>query len=392
MATHMTRASLHGAPQGAPCNPERRPARSAGRLLLAAAVSLAAAACASHDAGPAAPVRGAVATFDARNAFTFALPEGGKEVQIWCVLPQDEPLQEVASLDVACPLAHEVTTDSQGNKVLYAHGPVPADGKFSLVTEFRVRRWEQMPRVDATRSRPYTAEETAKFAADLQANRNVALTPEIRQTARTIVGDETNPVAKAHRIYDWVLQNVDYWVKDPEHKKASPVGSAEYCMSTRTGNCTDFHSLWTALARSEGIATRMIYGSLFKTELDGGDRDASYHCWVEFWAPNLGWIPLDVAVADIYAGDFPTTDANAEKVRLTTPDGYRGAEPANVAFYFGGLDNRRVTFSSGRDLTLSPAPAAGPVNHLPKCWVELDGKPVAENAGWTRKFTYREVK
>lgn len=360
------------------------------RMLYLATVC-AVAACASGSPGARAPMKGKDATFDAKNAFDFAIPEGGKEVKIWMVLPQDDPLQEVSQLEIESPLAHEVTVDSEGSKVLYLHGPVPEGGKFAIATDFRVRRWEELPDVDSSKSRPYTNEELNRYAKDLEPNKNVVITDDIRRTAREACGAETNPVTKARLLYDWVLNNIEYWVKDPENKKASPVGSSDYCMTSRTGNCTDFHSLWAAMARAEGIPTRMIYGSLFKPELDGQDKDASYHCWIEFLAPEIGWVSLDVAVADIYAGDFPTTDANAEKVRLTTADGYRGAEPAKVEFYFGGLDERRVTFSVGRDITLSPPAAAGPVNHLPKCWVEVDGKPVAEKAGWTRKFTYRSV-
>lgn len=362
-----------------------------GRILYLAVAAFATAACASADAGARAPTRGRAATFDAKNAFDFALPEGGKDVRIWCVLPQDDPLQRVDSLAITSPLPHEVTTDSEGNKVLYLHGPVPAGGKFSVVTDFRVTRWEQVPTVDASETRPYTDKDLQMYARDLQPNKNVVITDAIRTTAREVVGDETNPVVKARKLYDWVLNNVDYWVKDPANKKASPVGSAEYCMTSRTGNCTDFHSLYAAMARAEGIPTRMVYGALFKPELDGQDKDASYHCWIEFFAPKIGWVPLDVAVADIYVGDFPTTEANAEKVRLTTADGYRGVEPAKVDSYFGGLDERRVTFSSGRDIMLSPPAVAGAINHLPKCHVELDGNAVEEKKGWTRKFTYRSV-
>ncbi|MBV8102403.1 MAG: hypothetical protein JOZ31_24935 [Verrucomicrobia bacterium] len=39
-----------------------------------------------------------------------------------------------------------------------------------------------------------------------------------------------------------------------------------------------------------GIPVRMVYGSLFKPTLNGVDSDASYHCWVEFFAP-LGISP-----------------------------------------------------------------------------------------------------
>jgi hypothetical protein len=53
------------------------------RPFLAAAALLAAA-CASEPAGDPPPVKGASATFAARNSFEFALPETGKDVQI-CV-------------------------------------------------------------------------------------------------------------------------------------------------------------------------------------------------------------------------------------------------------------------------------------------------------------------
>lgn len=73
-------------------------------------------------------------------------------------------------------------------------------------------------------------------------------------------------------------------------KRASPVGSTEYCLMTKTGNCTDFHSLYASLSRSAGIPTQIIYGSLLKPTLNGLDVDASYHCWVQIFAPNIGWV------------------------------------------------------------------------------------------------------
>ena len=173
--------------------------------------------------------------------------------------------------------------------------------------------------------------------------------------------------------------------------KASPVGSSEYCLSNKTGNCTDFHSLYAALARAASLPTRMIYGSFLKGPLAGQDKDQSYHCWIEFWAPELGWIPLDVAVADVFVDDFQVTEANAELVKLTTADGFEGPDEELVDYYFGNLDARRVTWNVGRDLALEPAPAAGPVNALPKALIEVDGVVLAEKAGWTRKLTFTEV-
>jgi transglutaminase-like putative cysteine protease len=205
-------------------------------------------------------------------------------------------------------------------------------------------------------------------------------------------------VKAARKIYDWVLDNIDYWVKDPANKKASPVGSSEYCLTTKTGNCTDFHSLWVALGRSAGIPSRIVYGSIFKPELAGKDSDQSYHCWPVFYATGIGWISQDVAVADIFHGTFPLNDANAEKVRLTTASGYSGPDEKLVNWYFGNIDDRRVVWSTGRDLKLDPPQAAGPVNALPKAYVEVDGVVFGEKSAdgktvqWTRKLTYTEAK
>src|SRR5439155_25496103 len=137
-------------------------------------------------------------------------------------------------------------------------------------------------------------EELATF---LVANHHVIIDDRVRKLAAEIVGDERNPVLASRKLYDWVLANIDYWVKDPKTKKASPVGSTEYCLTTKIGNCTDFHSLWTSLARAAGIPTRMVYGSFFKRELDGQDADQSYHCWPELYAPGLRWVPHGGAVA-----------------------------------------------------------------------------------------------
>lgn len=44
----------------------------------------------------------------------------------------------------------------------------------------------------------------------------------------------------------------------------------------------------------------------------------------------------------------------------------------------------------GRDLTLSPRQAGGPVNAIAKAYVEVDGQSVPDGKGWTRKLTFHE--
>lgn len=101
----------------------------------------------------------------------------------------------------------------------------------------------------------------------------------------------------------------------------------------------------------------------------------------------------EYCLADVFIGDFQSNANNEKLFRLTTGDGYRGGpDKAKIDYYFGNIDERRVTWSRGRDLALSPPQDAGPVNALPKADVEVVDKPGAEKEVWTRQLTFKEIK
>jgi len=331
------------------------------------------------------------ATFELRNEVKVKIPDGAQRVRIWMALPQDnDPAQHVRDLKIESPYAYRITRDSEGSRVLYVETTAPKEKEIAIVETFGLTRREIHDQIDASKARPLTDADRARFAKYLAANTHVVIDDEIKKLADEIVGTETNPVKASRKLYDWVLDNVDYWVKDPKNKKASPVGSTTYCLTFRTGNCTDFESLWASLARAKGIPTQIVYGSFLKPDLRAQDQDQSYHCWAEFYAPGLGWLHHDVAVADLYHGDFRVTPDNERLLKLTVADGVFGNDPAKVNYYFGNLDERRVVWSRNRDLTMSPRQDGEPVNALPKAYVEIDGKAHPEGAGWARKLTYRE--
>jgi transglutaminase-like putative cysteine protease len=116
--------------------------------------------------------------------------------------------------------------------------------------------------------------------------------------------------------------------------------------------------------------------------------DGSYHCWIQFFAPSYGWVPLDVSLANVYGKPFPLTEKNQKLVELTTATGYHGVDRSKVDYYFGNLDDRRVVWSEGRDLIMQPPQDAGPVNALTKMYVEIDGQ---QSLDWTRQLTYKEL-
>jgi len=328
------------------------------------------------------------ASFHVKNAFTVKVPQGAHEVRVWFAVPQEDAYSKITNFNVASDYPVRYDWDSWGNKVGYLQVRDATRPEISVTEEFDLTRTEMRNKIDPQATRPLTDAERAALSRYLEPSKYVIVNDKIKALAAQITSSETNPMLAERKIYDWTLQNIDYWVKDPDHLKASPVGSTEYCLGTKTGNCTDFHSLFASLSIAAGLPARMIYGSLLKPTLNGMAVDGSYHCWIEFYAPQVGWIPLDVSLANIYGKEFPLTDKNKKLVELTTATGYHGLDKSKIDYYFGNIDDRRVVWSMGRDLMMQPAQDDGPVNSLPKAYVEVDGK---QSTDFTRTFTYKEL-
>ncbi|MEO8426257.1 MAG: transglutaminase-like domain-containing protein, partial [Verrucomicrobiota bacterium] len=113
-------------------------------------------------------------------------------------------------------------------------------------------------------------------------------------------------------------------------------GDAVYACDARSGNCSDFHSYFIALARAAGIPARFAIGAAIPSERDAGGIDG-YHCWAEFFAEGKWW-PVDISEAD--------------------------KNSSLAQFYFGHHPANRFEFSRGRDLIVDPGPRSGPINFL----------------------------
>jgi len=306
------------------------------------------------------------ASFEIKSKFKVQPPKGAKSVRMWFTVAQEDAVSVVREFRLAADFPVQYFRDDWGNRVGYAEINSPAEGPSTIREEFGLTRTEIRNAIDPAKTRPLTIQERAALFVYLQPSTHVIVSDQLRPLSASIVGGETNPILASRKICDWTLENVDYWVREPDHLKASPVGSAEYCVRTKTGNCTDFHLLFASLAMAAGIPTRMVYGSLLKPTLNGVEIDGSYRCWIYFFVPNYGWLPLDVFLANIYSKVFPVTDKNKKLVELTAATGYKGLDPSKVDYYFGNLGERRVKWSMGRDLIMPPPQEDGPVNALAK--------------------------
>jgi len=154
--------------------------------------------------------------------------------------------------------------------------------------------------------------------------------------------------ATARAIYDWIVDNVEY-------KKTGTCNE-------RYGNCTDFHALFIALARSEGIPARFEIGFPVPADRTEGEI-GGYHCWVQFYLPHQGWIPIDASEA--------------------------AKHPEHRELFYGTHPADRIHFTTGRDLIISTATQNQPLNYFIFPHAEIDNAPAEVDMQTT--FSYREL-
>jgi transglutaminase-like putative cysteine protease len=192
--------------------------------------------------------------------------------------------------------------------------------------------------------RPYI-EQKPVAGIYLESNLLVPVNTRFRSIANeTLQGKhEESTLVQARVLYDYVIENMRY-AKFGDYGS----GDAVYACDSKTGNCTEFHSLFIALARSAGIPARFAVGASIPSERNEGGIDG-YHCWAEFYAEGKWW-PVDISEADKYSN-------------LAT-------------YYFGRHPANRIELSRGRDLVVEPGPESGPINFHAYPVLEIDGHQI----------------
>lgn len=121
----------------------------------------------------------------------------------------------------------------------------------------------------------------------------------IRHHAGNVLGEELDARAAARKLLAWVHGNL-------QRIPVAGIPSALEVLSSQRGDCNEHTTLYTALARSVGLPTRMAAGIVY-SESVFDDGAFYYHAWPEVWL-GREWIPVDPTF-----GQFP---ADATHIRL----------------------------------------------------------------------------
>ena len=281
--------------------------------------------------------------FTFHYAFTVKNLPAGKNVRVWIPAAHSDAFQEVKVVSVKGDLPLKKTRESKfGNEIYFAESNAATQPELHFDVEYDVVRHERVALYPAPHvvSVALTKRERQQ---DLQPDALVPVTGLPADLAVKVTQGKTQPLDKARAIYDYVFTTMKY------DKTGTGWGHGDvlYACDAKKGNCTDFHSLFIAMARSQGIPARFEIGFPLPADKHSAEI-AGYHCWSDFYIDGKGWVPVDISEA--------------------------WKHPEKHDYFFGSHDVNRVQFSMGRDLRLTPAQAGKPLNYFVYPYVEVDGQ------------------
>jgi hypothetical protein len=278
--------------------------------------------------------------------------KAGQQARIWVPVPQTTEDQEVLHVEMSLPGEPALNTETKlGNRMFYIAARADADGNVPVKATYTVKRREVKGETDRA-----LKEDLEQY---LKPDR---LAPADGKHLKLLDGKKlpNDSMDRARELYDLVNGMMRYSKEGYEWGR----GDVEWVCDSRFGNCTDFHSLFIALARSQKIPARFEVG-FGLPEKRGSGEVAGYHCWAKFRPEGKAWVPVDISEAN--------------------------KNPKLKDYYFGNLTADRISFATGRDVDLAPKQDGPPLNFFIYPYVEVDRKPYPADKV-KRKFTYEDVK
>lgn len=306
----------------------------------------------------------AVASAQATRHFTFHYGftvknvPAGKKVRVWIPAAHSDAFQEVKVISATGDLPLKKTHESKyDNEIYYAETSKAKQPELHFEIVYDVVRHERLtlniysPHLEEVK----LPEKERK--QDLAPDALVPVTGLPAELAAKVTEGKATTLDKARAIYDYVFTTMRY------DKTGTGWGRGDvlYACDAKKGNCTDFHSLFIAMARSQGIPARFEIGFPLSPDKHSGEI-AGYHCWAEFFDSQHGWVPVDISEA------------------------WKHQEKRD--YFFGAHDANRVEFTMGRDLELSPKQEGKPLNYFVYPYVEVAGQ---EYANVSTAFSFADV-
>jgi transglutaminase-like putative cysteine protease len=304
--------------------------------------------------------------FTFHYGFTVKNISPGEHVRIWIPLAHSDSFQEVQVTAKSGDLPLKQFRQSEyGNEVFYAEMAKADKDEYKFSVDYDVIRREHVVLVNGQPAGEGARATSAKVGATpklelarfLEPDRLVPVTGVPAQLAAEQTKGATTQLEKAKDIYEYVFRTMRY------DKTGTGWGHGDtlWACDSKHGNCTDFHSVFISMARSQKIPARFEIGFPLPADKSAAEIPG-YHCWAEFYVDSIGWIPVDISEA------------------------WKHQEKRD--YFFGAHDANRFQFTQGRDLKLTPAQDGPPLNYFVYPYVEVAGK---EYPNVSINFSFEDV-
>ncbi len=170
---------------------------------------------------------------------------------------------------------------------------IEATYKFGSVPAGAVLTFEQVYTVELAQGAEVITEEQID-ARYLQPEAGIESdNAEIKARARALTLNKKTTTAKVEAIATFVVDRLSYDLASTSRNKGALAG-----YENGTGVCSEYASLFVAMARASGIPARLVYGWARDTGLEGALNAQVRHVWAEYYDAEKGWVAIDPTFAE----------------------------------------------------------------------------------------------
>jgi hypothetical protein len=261
----------------------------------------------------------------------------GAKVRAWLPFPQEYRQQHDVKLISSNPTGGRIASKEAPQRTIYFETTVddPAQPpRFETVVEFTTDAY--YPKLDPQKVRPYDTSSDIYRENTAERLPHIAFTPEVKQLAAKIVGDETNPLKKALRVFHWVSANMP-WCAEMEYSTIPSL--SQKGLKARRGDCGVQGTTFITLCRAAGVPARWQSGWQTKP------GNENMHDWSEIYIEPWGWLPADASNGARKHSDPRVRDffcGHMDPYRMIVNLDYgRALEPPKLSFRSEPIDFQR---------------------------------------------------
>lgn len=205
-------------------------------------------------------------------------------------------------------------------------------GDLNIKVTFSFKHYEQYFKINPENVGVYDTN-LHTYKKYTSSDKNILINPEIKAKALEVVGDEKNPYIRAKKIYNYIVENINYSYTPHLFIEHMKITETMFVHKNKFGDCGSQAAYFSSLCRCLGIPARATGGMLLTPGMPSG------HFWAEFYLPNYGWVPIDTTAAEAMLESDEISPSQAKTVK---------------EYYFAHQEPYRLVIQKDMDIPVHP--------------------------------------